>query len=164
MSKNIFIRGATGFLGSYIAVELLRRGHSLNALSRPKGNDGYDERLRRALRIWQIGDSDNSIQDRLRIFNGDIESPDLGLGLEDLTRLKRIDIEIVHCAACTSFADSSADLTIGANIERTKNILDFVSRVNAKVLHFVSTAYVAGDFLELFDETDLRVGQRFNNL
>ena len=28
MRKNIFITGATGFVGSYVVVELLRRAHS----------------------------------------------------------------------------------------------------------------------------------------
>src|SRR5208283_3908528 len=46
----------------------------------------------------------------------------------------------------------------------TNNILDFASKVKAKVLHFVSTAYVAGDFAGPFGETDLWVGQGFNNL
>ncbi|MFZ3115247.1 MAG: SDR family oxidoreductase [Syntrophales bacterium] len=160
MSKNIFITGATGFLGSYVAAELLRRGHFLYILSRPKGNEGCNERLHRALRLWV----DNHAAKRLRIFEGDIESRDLGLAPEDLAQLRDISLEILHCAACTSFGGSSADTTFRTNVEGSKNILDFASRVKATTLHFVSTAYVAGDFAGPFSETDLQVGQGFNNL
>jgi len=34
-AKQIFITGATGFIGSALAVELLRRGHPVSALTRP---------------------------------------------------------------------------------------------------------------------------------
>lgn len=164
MSKNIFITGATGFLGSYVAAELLRRGHSLYILSRPKGNEGCDERLHRALRLWARCNQDNRSADSLRIFDGDIESVDLGLPQEDLAQLKGINLEILHCAACTSFGGSSADITIRTNVAGSKNVLDFASKVKAKALHFVSTAYVAGDFAGPFAEMDLWVGQGFNNL
>ena len=35
-AKQIFITGATGFIGSALTVELLRRGHDVKALTRPR--------------------------------------------------------------------------------------------------------------------------------
>lgn len=164
MRKNIFITGATGFLGSYVATELLRNGHSLYCLSRSKDKEGYDERLYKSLRFWQRSNEDSSPTDRLRIFSGDIEAAELGLTQKDLAQLKDIKLEIILCAACTSFGGSSADATIRTNVEGSKNILAFAAKVKAKALHLVSTAYVAGDFAGSFSEADLCVGQGFNNL
>lgn len=38
-SKNVFLTGGTGFIGSALATELLRRGHQVRALTRP-GSEG----------------------------------------------------------------------------------------------------------------------------
>jgi uncharacterized protein YbjT (DUF2867 family) len=38
-SKNVFLTGGTGFIGSALAAELLRRGHQVRALTRP-GSEG----------------------------------------------------------------------------------------------------------------------------
>ncbi len=72
MSEDVFIMGATGFLGSYVAAELLRRGRRVSALSRPKGREGCDLRLHRALWLWGIRNGDNHTAERLGIFNGQL--------------------------------------------------------------------------------------------
>src|SRR5687767_5651032 len=51
---RVFLTGASGFLGSYVAMGLLNRGHTIAVLLRDKGN------------AWRI----NSILDRLTIIQG----------------------------------------------------------------------------------------------
>ncbi len=46
-SKQIFITGATGFIGSALTAELLRRGHQVSALTRP----GSDSKLPAECRV-----------------------------------------------------------------------------------------------------------------
>lgn len=46
-SKQIFITGATGFIGSALTAELLRRGHDVSALTRP----GSEKKLPSGCRI-----------------------------------------------------------------------------------------------------------------
>jgi uncharacterized protein YbjT (DUF2867 family) len=44
-AKQIFITGATGFIGSALTAELLRRGHYVSALTRP----GSENKLPRGM-------------------------------------------------------------------------------------------------------------------
>ena len=164
MGKNIFLTGATGLLGSYVATELLKRGHTLYLLARTRDGVKSSERVFEALRFWGMGNPDKFLEERLKVLEGDVEFKGLGLEEKDLKLFKGKEIEVLHCAACTSFSPAASELLESANVEGTKNILDFASGIKAKVFHFVSTAYVAGDFKGRFCEKDLDVGQGFNNI
>ena len=47
----VFLTGATGYLGSYLAAALLRRGRELNVLVRAKGRRDGERRLWRSLQL-----------------------------------------------------------------------------------------------------------------
>ena len=164
MGKNIFLTGATGLLGSYVSRELLKKGHTLYLLARPRDGVKSRERVFEALRFWGMEDPDKFPEERLKVLEGDVDFKWLGLEERDLKSFAGKEIEVIHCAACTSFSPAASEPHKNANIEGTKNILDFTSEIQAKVFHFVSTAYVAGDFKGKFCEKDLILGQGFNNI
>ncbi|RXT36759.1 NAD-dependent epimerase/dehydratase family protein [Bradyrhizobium betae] len=63
---RIFVTGATGFLGSYVAEDLIGQGHDVAVLLRP------------GTRPWRLG----AIRDRLTVIEGTLDDPSaLGNGL-----------------------------------------------------------------------------------
>lgn len=90
--------------------------------------------------------------DRVRVAEGDITTQ---------IELQRGFDEIYHLAAIYDLA-VARDAGIRVNVEGTRNVLDFAERCNAH-LHYVSTCYVSGRYEGVFRETDLDVGQKFNN-
>ena len=72
--KNIFLTGATGFLGSHLTSRLLQDGHRVGVLARGSKNTSARDRVETVLR-----DIGASRMDNLEVFEGDISLPGLGL-------------------------------------------------------------------------------------
>ena len=98
---------------------------------------------------------------RIRIAEGDITAPGLGLGsagdvLPGLTAA-------YHLAAAYDLA-VSREVGTRVNVVGTRNVLHFLARApRLERLHYVSTAYVSGTATGVFRESDLDVGQRWKN-
>ena len=75
-SSRILITGATGFLGSHLAVELLRKGYRVLLLVRPLKNLSAGERAERLLNWFETDEIDLA---NLRVIQGNLEDPLLGL-------------------------------------------------------------------------------------
>ncbi|OGV61964.1 MAG: hypothetical protein A3K18_06465 [Lentisphaerae bacterium RIFOXYA12_64_32] len=164
MQKRILITGATGFLGSYIARELLLQGHIVYALARTRGQVSARDRVLDAMQFWDVGEDGTLSTDRLTVLEGDVERQNAGLAENHLHDIAQDRLELLHCAACTSFAAADSELSVNTNVRGAQNVLDLALKAGAKAVHLVSTAYVAGDFTALFSETDLDVGQGFHNV
>jgi thioester reductase-like protein len=152
-----FFTGFPGFLGSELVPRVLARSESDEAvcLVQPK----FAPLARQ--RADEIVAREPQLQGRIRLVEGDITVP--GLGLADATTLQRDVAEVYHLAA---IYDLSVRRGVGlkVNVEGTRNVLDFAEGCpSLSRFQYVSTCYVSGAYAGIFRETDLAKGQRFNN-
>ena len=92
---------------------------------------------------------------------GDLTEP--GLGLADGRRLAADVTEIWHLAAVYDLG-VPRDVGMRVNVEGTRNVLRFAEGCpDLRRHHYVSTCYVSGRHCGPFHESDLDVGQAFNN-
>lgn len=168
MSKNILITGITGFLGRYIAKELLNNGYKIFALARAMNNKTATQRVYEAL-DFAFDDECKSdiIQKRVVVIEGDITRTDFGIKITKESTLMNNKIDIVyHCAALTNLA-APLEFHRMVNVEGTRNILELAMNLKKrnpllKMCH-ISTIFVAGKYKEKFAESDLENKQSFNN-
>jgi len=159
-ADRVFLTGGTGFLGSHIAVELLRAGYHVCLLARPNKRSSAEERVARLMDWFGL---DCALRQKLRVVSGAIELPSLGLSSEvRVSLLKNVD-EIIHCASNTSFSERKRPEVEAANIVGLSNILSFAAESGCSFFHHVSTAFVAGKKDGLCCEELVDLGE-FNNV
>lgn len=147
-SRIALLTGATGFLGSSLALELLSSGRErVYCVVRPRGD--MTERLRRAVRA--AGDAagiEDGLDEQLRRLvplAGDIAQPGLGLTAADRARLAadRPD-EVWHTAASLLYEDKHKAEIMATNVDGTAHMVETVAELGIPELNHISTAYVAG--------------------
>jgi thioester reductase-like protein len=142
----ILLTGATGFLGSWLLRELLRRTEAeVFCLIRA---DHPPAALRRLLAALHLDDApcEDGWPQRLRAVPGDLARPLFGLPRDDWDRLaERVDA-VYHCGAWVNLVLPYASLR-PANVLGTREVLRFVASGRGKRLHYASTlsVFVAGD-------------------
>jgi nucleoside-diphosphate-sugar epimerase len=146
-AKAIWFTGFPGFLGAELLPRLLARDPDAVArcLVQPKFAGLARERVAAMPQL----------AGRIRIVEGDITSPILD---------ETSDVaEIYHLAAIYDLA-VKRETAMRVNVTGTAHVLDFAERCpNLRRVHYVSTCYVSGRHAGLFRESDLEVGQSFNN-
>ena len=155
--KNILLTGGTGFLGTALVEKILRSLPDLGRLYliiRPSRDKGAAERFEkdvlgsaafRSLRE-QGGDGfEEYVSKKVRVLEGDVHAPSLGLGEEDLAELsEKVDI-VIHSAASVVF-DAPLDAAVDSNVRGTLDLLKLARKWERKPLFMhISTAYVAGN-------------------
>ena len=153
----ILFTGFPGFLGSALLPRVLAREAEVEAVCLVQPHHAALARARAA----EIGRAQPALANRIRIVEGNITRPELGLtGAGDLVR--RV-VEIYHLAALYDLS-VPRDVALRVNVHGTQHVLAFAERCNRlRRLHYVSTCYVSGRFPGVFTETMLAEGQRFNN-
>lgn len=154
---TVFFTGFPGFLG----VELLPR-----VLARRAGDEAvclvqakFAELARK--RAAELAASRPELANRIRLVEGDITRP--GLGLADPAAAASNIAEVFHLAAIYDLS-VPRDVGMKVNVEGTRNVLDFAARSGQLArFQYVSTCYVSGRHPGTFTEADLELGQRFNN-
>ncbi|MBN1832273.1 MAG: SDR family oxidoreductase [Deltaproteobacteria bacterium] len=136
----LFITGASGFLGSHLAIELAKRGYSIVGLIRPLNGLSGEERLRR---IGRLLEADFRILSRISVVEGDMTLPELGLGKDLYHELSRSVTEIINCAADTSFAKKKREVVERINVYGLENLLKMATKSKCSFFHQISTAYVS---------------------
>ncbi|WP_243387362.1 SDR family oxidoreductase [Bacillus kexueae] len=131
---NIFLTGATGFLGGKLIQNLLKnKNHTLYVFAR---------NIQKAAKLRQTFPA--SDQQRIHIVEGDITRPFGGLGEEDINWLKGKIDAIYHLAALVKFDEELREELFATNYDGTKHILDLATAIGAKKFYYVSTAYTVG--------------------
>lgn len=153
--ETILLTGITGNLGSWLASEMVRAGKRVLALMRDKNNEISEKRLALILDIVGVG----NLRHNIEIIHGDICKKGL---VPESSRLTSIS-KIVHCAACTKFQEDGEELSHITNIRGTRNVLDLATRLCVPVVH-ISSAYIAGKRTGVVKESEIDVGQTFNNV
>jgi thioester reductase-like protein len=131
---NLFLTGATGFLGGRLIKNLLQ----------DKQNEIYIL-VRNVQKAETLRDSFPTVdQRRIHIYQGDITQPMAGLSPDDIEWLTNKIDAFYHLAALVKFDLDLRDELFAANYEGTKHILELASQLNASTFYYVSTAYTVG--------------------
>jgi fatty acyl-CoA reductase len=154
--KAILLTGGTGFLGTALVEKILRSLPELGRLylliraSRDKSAASRFEkdvlgsaafsRLRE-----QRGDAfGDYVAEKVRVLEGDVHAPSLGLAEEDLLELSREVSVVIHSAASVVF-DAPLDAAMDSNVRGTLELLRLARDWEKRPLFVhVSTAYVSG--------------------
>jgi thioester reductase-like protein/short-subunit dehydrogenase len=143
------ITGGTGFLGRHILARLLTRPDAeITCLVRSP------DRL--AART-----ADLPGHERLVAMRGDLTSDGLGLSGSDLAELTEVD-HVLHLGAVYDMTASDA-ANRAANVEGTQRVIELADRIEAKLLHHMSSVAVSGDYDGRFTETDFDAGQHLGS-
>lgn len=140
-ARSVFLTGGTGFLGSHLTVALLKKGHRVSLLARSRKQQTAGDRVRVLLDWFDLpGDH----RRRLRIIEGDITMPGLGVAPAVLSEVLQQTDEIVHCASSTAFSERKRAELERVNLFGLSQVLECARSSAARLFHHVSTAFVAG--------------------
>jgi nucleoside-diphosphate-sugar epimerase len=129
---NIFLTGATGFVGKKLAEGLLADGHKLYILCRS------------AVKVETFLSEMPESKGEIVCLQGDLQKDDLGFTEMQKANLKGEIDAIYHMAAYLSFDPSQREETFNINLEGTRNTLEFAERIHCNTFLYVSTAYTIG--------------------
>lgn len=155
--STILFTGFPGFLGSALLPSLLASDRSRTATCLVQRK--YADLASRRVRELVAGRPD--LGGRIHLAEGDLTLPDLGL--EGADEIASEVSEIYHLAAVYDL-EVSREVAVAVNVEGTRHVIELARRCpSLRRLHHVSTCYVSGRHPGAFSETDLEVGQSFNN-
>jgi thioester reductase-like protein len=139
---NIFITGATGFLGGEILVYLAKRKEvdKIYCLVRAKTGDDADRRIRKVFALH----NDAFDPGRITAVPGDLVDPNLPEALTKHPGLSQVNI-IIHAAADTSFSRIYDLLVEEINIHGLKKILGWAQTLpDLQLFEYIGTATICG--------------------
>ena len=151
---DVFLTGATGFLGAFILDGLLTGTEArIHCLVRPRPGGAPMSPLRDAMKgygLWSPGRAE-----RIVPVPGDLTEPLLGLSQKDFDELAgEVDV-VIHAGALVNLIYPYSALK-PANVDGTREVLRLACRRKVKPVHHVSTNGVFGRGWGLCEEeTDL---------
>lgn len=140
-SEAVFLTGGTGFLGSHIGAELLRRGVEVLFLVRPGKKTSAEDRLARILNWHGL---DTKCRDKAVLVEGGLNVPGLGIKSGFRNSIQNKINRIIHCASDTSFSSRKIEKVWAANVDSLQSLLDFAAESPCRRFIHLSTAYAAG--------------------
>jgi thioester reductase-like protein len=144
----IFLTGATGYIGAHVAANLLERHDAtLNLLVRGRDPHDAEVRLWNALQLHMpFSRFYEYLQAKIRIFLGDLTSPQFGLDRDGYDRLVHTTDSVIHCAA--SLNRKSEKSCLNVNLRGTLEVVQLARRSQyyhgLRRFSNVSTVAVAG--------------------
>ncbi|MGI4955711.1 MAG: SDR family oxidoreductase [Janthinobacterium lividum] len=161
---DLVLTGATGFVGSHLALGWLRRDPAarIGCLVRAADAGSAQARLHAALRDAAFDDSDlDGLLARADAIPGCLEEAGW---IGDAQAWMRSPAELVHCAANLSFRESDRAAVWRSNVDGTKALLRALPGLQGlAAFNYISTAYVAGDRQGDILEGEHARPQHFNN-
>ncbi len=149
--------GGGGFIGRHILARVLDNSESDVILLE------HGLFCRRLNAFLDSHFSDPAKRARVKVFEGDITRPNLGLAPAALDELRERVTHAVHLAALYNLA-IPRDVALQVNVEGTRNVLDVAATMKQlKAFAHTSTLAVVGDCKEVFSEDDFDRGQTFKN-
>src|SRR4051812_20213399 len=148
-SSTIFLTGFPGFIATRLVRRLAGNGSELYLLVQPSLKELAAKESARISAEFGLA------PDRIRLFEGDITRPDLGLDEGGAKQIRQHANRAFHLAAIYDLGVEK-DLAIKVNVEGTKNVNRFVGSFrDLQHYHYVSTCYVAGKRTGRILETEL---------
>src|SRR5215813_1684916 len=144
----IFLTGATGYLGSYLAEGLFRQHRErLNLLVRAKSETEAHERLWQSLQLHlDFPEFQGFVNERVRIFRGDLTEERFGLSDDQYHALVDSTDSVLHCAA--SLNRKSEKQCLNVNLRGSLEVIQLARRAQnhhgLRRYSHVSTVAVAG--------------------
>lgn len=137
---DIFLTGATGFLGAFLLKKLLQETTAkIHCLVRAADDTEGKKRIRKNLGFFSLWD--DSQDERVIPVRGDLSKPLLGLAEPTFRKLaSEIDV-IYHNGASVNFIYPYRDLK-ASNVLGTQAVLRMAGQVKLKPVHYVSTLSV----------------------
>ncbi len=137
--RNIFLTGATGFLGAFLLYELLEKTSAdIHCLVRSQKNMEGKERVIQNLHFYSLWKE--RFRDRIFALDGDLSKPRLGLGESDFVALsQKLDV-IYHNGAIINFVYPYQKLK-KTNVQGTHEVIRLAS-LEMIPLHHISSISV----------------------
>jgi long-chain acyl-CoA synthetase len=154
--RNVFIIGATGFLGKVTLSMLLHRFPgvgkvyvTVRARSREESETRFWNNVITAppfdpLRERYGAAFEDFIRDKVVLVNGDIAEDDLGFTEEEARRVAG-DIDVLVNSAGNVTFNPTLESALRTNVVGTQNVIAFARRMKRPALVHVSTCFVAGN-------------------
>uniref|UniRef100_A0A8D8WTF8 Fatty acyl-CoA reductase n=1 Tax=Cacopsylla melanoneura TaxID=428564 RepID=A0A8D8WTF8_9HEMI len=162
---NIFLTGASGFMGKVFIEKVLRCYPEVGAiyiLMRPKKNKTVQERIEEQFKDELFDrvkrEQSDILQRKVHFISGDLNQPLLGISCSDQDLIRTRVHVIVHAAASLRMDELVKD-AFTLNVEATKQLLELATQcTQLKAFVHVSTLYTHSyrfDFEEKFYPTRL---------
>ncbi|WP_438433859.1 non-ribosomal peptide synthetase [Gorillibacterium sp. sgz500922] len=136
---HVFLTGATGYLGSQLLCELLKRPEpTVTCLVRKQGAASAYERLAERMEDYFGAEARERMDGRVTVVEGDLEAEGLGLNEAVRDRLTASLDLILHCGAEVRHFGSQ-DHFARANVDSTRRLLDLAATREGIRFHFIST-------------------------
>lgn len=150
---TVFVTGATGFLGSYIIRDLLKR-KGINVIAHVRGTKSVQaalERLQRSLRGYGVWE--DSWATRLSAVIGDLSQPRLGLDEKTWEEVGDAADVVIHNGALVHWVKQYKDLE-RSNVLSTIDALRLCNQGKPKLFSFISSTSVLDTdyYIKLSDE------------
>ena len=154
----ILLTGSTGYIGAHVASNLLADTREpLNLLVRAATADEAKGRLWRSLQLHvDFPQFESYLNDRIRIFRGDLTNERFGLAEDGYRALVQSTDSIIHCAA--SLNRKSEKSCLNVNLRGTLEVIQLGMRARddhgLRRFSHVSTVAVAGQRADEVIEED----------
>jgi len=139
--RALLLTGATGFLGSFLLRELLRQFPTAQVHALVRGANEAAARRKLVASLEKFNLWDDSLTGRIRIVNGDLGRPLLGLSRPEFDRLAQEIDAIYHNGAFVNLFYAYSTLK-PANVLGTQEVLRLAAVGRVKPVHYVSTTGV----------------------
>src|SRR5437899_497088 len=154
--RNVFLIGASGFLGEVTLSMLLHRFPNVGKVYVTVRARSQEES---EARFWnnvitappfdplreRYGDAlDGFIRDKVVVVGGDIAEDNLGFSEEDAQRLAG-DMDVVINSAGNVTFNPTLESALRTNVVGTQNVIAFARRMKRPALIHISTCFVAGN-------------------
>ncbi len=161
-SQTITVIGANGFIGSRLVAEALSHQVRVIALARRRKRHSAEKRVLNELEDNLTPEQIKAFKKNLIIVDYDLKEPQIGLTQQALKMIRDECQHVFNCAGDTTFFPRDTAQLFFTNVEGPARLIEHLCN-NGAVFHHVSTAYVAGNRSGVIYESELDVGQPFNN-
>ena len=163
MNGDILLTGATGFLGSHLLYELLKKTpYTVYCLVRGNSLKNATSRLKERLNYYFKDGLSSYFGNRIFVINGDFTKEHLGLSYKLYNSLKQNIKYIINSAATVKHLGNYSNFE-KTNVLSVKNLIDMCKNIANCNLAHISTLSIAGSVDPKgefsFTEKDLFINQ-----
>lgn len=134
---NIFLTGATGFLGSFFLASLIDSPQVKNIFCLVRAKDAASG-MARIEESWREYGIRSDLRRKVTVIPGDLTDAKLGMSTEDFEKFAQSSSVIFHLGARVNYIASYEEHR-GANIFGLVNVLNFANHKRLKPIHYCST-------------------------